>query len=166
MEIILETERLILRRPTLADGPFMLRLVNEPSWIQYIGDRNVHTLTEAENYLLNGTMKSFITNGFGFGIVCLKLTEVPIGMCGLVKRDFMEDIDIGFAFFPEYAGMGYAFEVAQATLAYARESLQLKRIVAITTKDNYSSIRLLNKIGLEFEKTINMDGDELNLYST
>lgn len=162
---ILETDRLLLRQPTIEDAGFMLRLVNNPSWLQYIGDRKVYTLEDAKNYLLNGSIKSFETSGFGFGIVVLKETGDCIGMCGLVKRDFLDDIDIGFAFFPEYTGKGYAFEVADATLHYAQNKLGINRIVAITTSDNLSSIKLLKKIGLEFNRTILVEGEELYLFN-
>lgn len=166
MDHILETERLLLRKPTTDDAAFMLRLVNEPSWLRYIGDRKVYTLEDARNYLLNGTIKSFETNGFGFGIVVLKETGESIGMCGLVKRDYLDDVDIGFAFFPEFTGKGYAYEMAEKTLAYARHDLGFNKIVAITTQDNFPSIRLLQKIGLTLEKKIMVEGDELNLFST
>lgn len=164
MKSILETERLLLRQPTLDDAGFLLNIVNEPSWLQYVGDRNVHTIDEAKNYLLNGSIKSFETNGFGFGIVILKETGTLIGMCGLVKRDFLEDVDIGFAFFPQYTGKGYAFEAADAMMRYARVHLGIHRIAAITTQDNESSIKLLKKIGFQPDKTIVVDGEELFLF--
>ena len=146
LKYILETERLLLRQPTIDDAEFLLRIVNEPSWLQYIGDRNVHTIEEAKNYLLNGSIKSFETNGFGFAIVIHKESGALIGMCGLVKRDFLEDVDIGFAYFPQYTGKGYAFEAADAMMKFAREHLFINRISAITTQDNESSIKLLKKI--------------------
>ena|SRR5688572_2157028 len=164
-QIVLETERLILRQPTEDDAPFMLRLVNDPSWLQYIGDRHVHTVEEAKQYLLNGAIKSFAENGFGFGIVVLKETGECLGLCGLVKRPSLDDVDIGFAFFPEFTRKGYANEIADATLHYAFTELKLPRLVAITTPDNMASIQLLNKIGLNYEKTITVDGEELFLFS-
>jgi RimJ/RimL family protein N-acetyltransferase len=163
--VIFETDRLILRKPTVADAEFMLRLVNEPSWLQYIGDRNVHSLEDAENYLLNGSIKSFHERGYGFGIVMLKGSNTPIGMCGFAKRDYLEDVDIGFAFFPEYTGQGYAFEVASTCMEYGRSTFRFNRVVAITTQNNESSIRLLKKLGMELEKTVMVDGEELNLFS-
>lgn len=165
MKSIFETERLLLRQPTVDDAGFLLRIVNEPSWLRYIGDRNVHTIEEAKNYLLNGSIKSFETNGFGFGIVILKETGALIGMCGLVKRNFLEDIDIGFAFFPQYTGQGYAFEAADAMMKYAHGPLGINRIAAITTQDNESSIRLLKKLGFQVNKTIVVDGEELFLFT-
>ena len=163
--MIFETERLILRKPTKGDAAFMLKLLNEPSWLQYIGDRNVHSLEDAEKYLLDGSMKSFDTNGFGFGIVMTKDGSEPIGMCGFAKRDYLEDVDIGFAFFPEYTGKGYGFEVADACMKYGQTVFGFKRIVAITTLNNKPSIKLLGKLGMKVEKTILVDGEEVNLFS-
>ena len=161
---MLETERLLLRQPTTDDAAIMLRLVNEPSWLQYIGDRNVHTLEEAELYLLNGTIRSFETNGFGFGIVLLKDSLQPIGMCGFVKRDFLEHPDLGFAFFPEYTRLGYALEVARTTLMYGKTFLGMKDVAAITTHDNLPSISLLKKLGFINDKTVMLGEEELLLW--
>ena len=165
MSVILETVRLVLRRFTVADAPFMLSLVNEPSWIQYIGDRNVHTLADAEAYLLNGSMKSYDENGFGFYLVMLKGSEIPIGTCGFAKRPFLTHPDFGFAFLPAYTGKGYATEMAVATLAYAEEVLKLEKVEAITTEDNIRSIQLLFKTGFTFEKIIMVDNEQLLLFS-
>ena len=165
MSVILETVRLVLRHLTIADAPFMLRLVNEPSWIQYIGDRKVYSLLDAENYLLNGSIKSYQENGFGFFAVLLKGSDMPIGTCGFAKRPFLEHPDFGFAFLPEYTGVGYATEIAVATLAYAEEVLKLETIDAITTKDNMRSIKLLSKTGFKFDKYIQVDDDQLLLFT-
>jgi RimJ/RimL family protein N-acetyltransferase len=165
VRIILETERLILREPTIDDASFMLRLVNEPSWLQYIGDRHVYSLDDARQYLLNGAIKSFAENGFGFAIVILKKSGEWMGMCGLVKRPFLDSADIGFAFFPEYTGQGYALEAATATLDYAYNDLHMPRIVAITSPDNMRSISLLKKLGLQFETDIDVDGEKLFLFA-
>ena len=161
--IILETDRLILREFNTGDAAFILILLNNPSWLQYIGDRNVKTMEDAHNYLLNGPMKSYHENGFGLSMVEMKKNHTPIGMCGLIKREALENVDIGFALLPEYAGMGYAFEIAAATMSYAKNSLGLKDIVAITSEDNEHSIRLLNKIGLGFERMVKLAEDEESL---
>ena len=161
--IILETDRLILREFNTDDAAFILSLLNNPSWLQYIGDRNVKTMEDAHNYLLNGPMKSYHENGFGLSMVEIKESHIPIGMCGLIKRETLEHVDIGFALLPEYAGNGYAFEIASATMSYANNNLGLEDIVAITSADNEHSIRLLNKIGLGFEKMIKLAQDEENL---
>ncbi|MEO6131236.1 MAG: GNAT family N-acetyltransferase [Saprospiraceae bacterium] len=162
---ILETDRLSLHEFTLADAPFMLRLVNEPSWLQYIGDRKVYSIEDAEMYLSNGSIKSYAVNGYGFWKVVLKSTGESLGSAGLAKRDFLEDVDIGFAFLTEHTGKGYAFEIVDTILHYAMETLDIKRIVAITTKDNFRSMNLLSKLGLELEDELFLDGTNLNLFS-
>jgi RimJ/RimL family protein N-acetyltransferase len=154
MEIILETERLILRKFTLDDATFVIELLNTPTWLQYIGDRGVYTIEDAENYLLNGSLKSYQENGFGFYVVIEKDSGSSIGMCGLIKRDTLDDIDIGFAFLPNLLSKGYGFEAASATLKYAHETLKIQRIIAIVNPDNHRSIGLIKKIGLKFEKMI------------
>lgn len=163
--VILQTDRLYLRRPTIDDAAFMLRLVNEPSWIACIGDRNVHTLEDAKNYLINGSIKSFEENEFGFAIVVLKQSDMAIGTCGFAKRDYLEDVDFGFAFSPEYTGQGYAYEAAFPMLEWGKDHLGFKKVVAITLPNNLSSIKLLEKIGMTFEKSIISEGDELSVYS-
>lgn len=162
----LETPRLRLRKFTLADAPFILRLVNEPSWLQYIGDRHVHSIADAEQYLLKGALRSYEENGFGSGMVLLKETAEEIGMCGLFKRDYLDEVDIGFAFLPQYTGKGYGLEIAQATLDYARESLGIHRVAAFTSKDNFTSMKLLAKLGFKPAGVITLEGEELNLFKT
>lgn len=168
--IVLETERLILRRLTTADGQFILTLLNEPSFLRYIGDKKVRTLEDAAQYIVNGPVASYERHGFGLGMVELRESHTPIGMCGLLKRDELPDPDIGFAFLPDFWNKGFAFEAAAAVLEDARERLGLERILAITTPDNESSIKLLQKLGLKFERAIKMSEDpeaeELFLHST
>ena len=168
METILETERLLSRQFTIEDTKFIIRLLNTPGWLQFIGDRNVRTEEEAKNYLLNAPIKSFKENGFGLGMVFLKSSGEPIGMCGLIKREALQGVDIGFAFLPEYSGMGYAQEIALATLLYAKEKLNLPVVLAIVMPQNTRSIHLLKKIGLQFQKMIRLakDGEELMLFSS
>jgi len=150
--IILATERLFLREFNTGDAGFILELLNNPSWIKYIGDKNILDTNDALNYINNGPLKSYQTHGFGLYLVALKATEKPIGMCGLIKRDGLEDVDIGFALMPEYAGNGYAYEIASATLDHAKNKLGIEKVVAITSHDNENSIKLLNKLGLYFKK--------------
>lgn len=152
-KIILETGRLVLREFNLDDAPFILKLVNSPSWLEFIGDRNIHTIEDAKNYLISGPMDSYKKNGFGLSAVLLK-DNTLIGMCGLVNRETLDDIDIGFALLPEYFGKGYAYEIAAATMHHAEGVLNIDKVVAITDADNASSIKLLNKLGLQFEKKI------------
>lgn len=160
---ILETERLIICHITIEDANFIFELLNDPNWIKYIGNKNVHDLESAKNYILNVPIKSYEKFGFGLFLVKLKDLNIPIGICGLIKRDTLENIDIGFAFLEKYVGHGYAFESAQATLEYGKNTLGIKKIVAITNEDNYNSIKVLKKIGLVFEKMVKFENEEKEL---
>src|SRR5688572_6108430 len=120
MKTIAETERLLITEFTFDDATFIQELVNTPSWIENIGDRNVKSEKDAKRYLENGPLKSYNEHGFGLYKVTLKETNLPIGMCGLIKRDMLEDVDIGFAFLPAYEGKGYGFESSSAVLNFAR----------------------------------------------
>jgi [ribosomal protein S5]-alanine N-acetyltransferase len=157
--IVLETERLILRRLSIDDAEFILELLNEPSFLRYIGDKGVRSVEDARRYILNGPVDSYQRNGYGLYLVQLKLGGLAIGISGLVKRAALADPDIGFAFLQEQWSKGYAFESASALMIYAREVLKLKRILAITAPDNESSINLLRKIGLRFERMIRLSDD-------
>lgn len=165
---VLETKRLAIRHMDIDDAPFMLALLNDDAWLRYIGDRGVRTIEDARAYILNGPVDMVARLGFGFHIVELKDTRVPIGICGLAKRDYLDDVDIGFAYLPDYRGAGYAREAAEAVLAHARGVLGLRRIVATTRPDNHDSARLLEKLGLRFERTfVHPDGDrQLKLFAT
>ena len=167
MEIVIETERVILRKFTIDDAAFMLEMLNTPTWLRFIGDRNVKTLEEAENYLLNGNIRSYQEYGFGFYVVVIKETQESIGICGIVKREGLEDVDIGFAFFQQFMGKGYGYEAGSATLNYALNDLKIKKIVAIVDPENVVSIALLKKIGLQFKKMIQLSpkGIELMLFA-
>ncbi len=167
MKFILETERLILRQFTTGDTKFIVELVNSPGWIEFIGDRNIKTEEQANTYLQNGPLKSYELNGFGLSLVELKNKKIPIGMCGIIKREDLENPDIGFAFLPEFTGMGLAFEMVNATMVYAKDKLKLPTIFAITVSDNKRSIKLLEKIGMKFIKLFCFpnDNEELMLYS-
>lgn len=160
---ILETERLILRQFSVDDADFILQLLNEPSFIQNIGDRGVRTLDDARSYILRVPIASYEKHGFGLYLVVLKESGEPIGMCGLIKRDTLEDVDIGYAFLPKYWSRGYAVESALAVKEYAREVIGLKRLVAITDPENQASIRVLEKIGLKFEKMVRLSEDDIEL---
>ena len=160
---VLETERLTLRFFRLSDTDFIIRLLNEPSFVEYIGDKGVRTVEEANQYLINGPMDSYERYGHGLNIVELKETGEPIGMCGLVRREYLDDADIGIAFLEQYWSKGYAMESAEAVLKHAQETLGLDRIVAIVTPKNYSSINLLEKVGLTFERMIRLSDDDEEL---
>ncbi|HEX7587922.1 MAG TPA: GNAT family N-acetyltransferase [Anaerolineae bacterium] len=157
---------MILRKFTLEDAPFIVDLLNQPSWLRFIGDRGIRSIDDAEKYIVNVHQASYERLGFGFYLTELKEGYTPIGMCGLIKRETLNDVDIGFAFLPQYWSKGYAFEAASAVMEYARDVLNLKRIVAIATPDNDRSIKLLKRIGMEFESmTIAPeDGEELAVY--
>jgi [ribosomal protein S5]-alanine N-acetyltransferase len=162
MTEVLETERLTLRHATTADDRFIFELVNDPAFIRNIGDRGVRTLADAERYVLDGPIASYEKFGFGMYVVEVRESGTPIGLCGFVKRDWLPDVDIGFAFLPQYRSQGYARESASAVRRYGHEVLGLTRIVAIVSPANADSIRLLEKIGLRFEgmvRPVNEDAD-------
>jgi ribosomal-protein-alanine N-acetyltransferase len=165
---VLETPRLTLRRFSLDDALFVLEMVNDPAWLQNIGDRHVRTLDDARAYLLKGTLAMYQRLGFGMHVVMLKESDEPIGMCGLVKRDGIDDVDIGFAFLPQFRGRGLALESAAAVLEHGKRDLGLKRIVAIVSSANHHSIRILESIGLKFERMVKLPGDdeEIPLYAS
>jgi RimJ/RimL family protein N-acetyltransferase len=158
--IVAETERLILRRLALSDAEFILRLVNEPSWLEFIGDKGVRNLADACDYLRKGPFAMYERHGFGLFRVELRPTGEVVGLCGLLKRDSLPAPDIGFAFLPQFWGKGYAHEAAAAVLELGQRAFGLERILAITTPGNRASIRVLEKIGLEFEGMITSDGGE------
>lgn len=164
---ILETDRLNLRLLRTDDAAFIFELLNDPSWLQFIGDRGVRTLEDARDYILNGPVRMYEQFGFCLYLVEQKEEHVPIGICGLVKRDSLEDVDIGFAFLPKYWSKGYAYEAASAVIAYGKDTLGLNRIVAITDQNNHASAKLLEKVGLQFERLIQMtnDPEELKLFA-
>ncbi len=164
---ILETDRLILRRLSVEDSAFILKLVNDPLWLRFIGDRGVRTLEDAHDYILKGPMAMYARRGFGLYIVERKSDGSPLGICGLIKRGALEDVDLGFAFLPAYRAQGYAYESAAAVLAYGQSVFGLKRIVAITSPDNDRSAKLLEKLGFSFEKMIQLpdDNEEVKLFA-
>lgn len=163
--ILLETPRLKLCYMGVADAPFMLSLLNTPAYYKYIGDRNVRTIEAAERYILDGTVKAYEKVGYGYYVVKLKEDESPIGICGLVNRESIGEIDIGFAFLPEQEGKGYGHEAASALMLWAREKFAMKRIAGITLENNLPSIRLLEKLGLSFDKKLMMDDEEVLIYA-
>lgn len=164
---VLETERLVLRWLNTGDAAFILRLVNDPSWLKFIGDRGVRTREDAERYLRNGPLAMYARLGFGLYLVETKEGALPIGICGFVKREALDDVDLGFAFLPPFRGQRYAFESAASTLAYGRSVLGLARVVAITARDNAPSIRLLERLGFRFERMVRLgdDAEEVKLYA-
>jgi RimJ/RimL family protein N-acetyltransferase len=149
---VLETRRLVLRKIAFEDDAFILELLNEPSFLRYIGDRGVRCAADARRYIEAGPMASYARHGFGLFLTQLKGSQQPLGMCGLLKRDSLEDVDLGFALVPRFWSQGYAFEAASAVLDDARRVCGLQRVLAITSPDNEPSIGLLAKLGFRFER--------------
>jgi protein-tyrosine-phosphatase/RimJ/RimL family protein N-acetyltransferase len=165
---VFESPRLRMRRVSEQDAPFILALLNDPGWLRYIGDRGVRTLGDARRYIEQGPCRMYAEHGFGLYLIERKDDGAPLGLCGLIRRDTLPDVDIGFALAEPFRGQGYAFEAAAATLRYARESLKLARVVAIALPENHASTRLLERLGLRFERTIAFGpaGEELNYFGT
>jgi RimJ/RimL family protein N-acetyltransferase len=161
------TERLLLRRIDAGDAAFLFRLINDPSWMRYIGDKGVRTLDDAQRYIQNGPLEMYERLGFGLYLVELRETGEPIGICGLIKREALEDVDLGFAFLPRFWGKGYALESAAAVMSYGRSAFGLSRIVAVLSHDNRRSCKLLEKLGFRYERKVRLQdkGEELDLYA-
>ncbi len=153
---------------TADDAAFILKLVNEPSFLHFIGDKGVRNHEDAVRYIQTGPMANYERFGFGQYLVEIKEGRVPIGMCGLTKKDYLPDADIGFSFLPAFWSMGYGFEAADAVKAYAKDVLGMSRLVAVTNPDNQSSIKLIEKLCLRFERMIRLseDGSELKLFAS
>lgn len=164
---VVETDRLLLRWLGAGDAAFILQLLNEPSWIRYIGDKGVKTLQDAEDYIRKGPREMYERRGHGLYLVETRERGESIGICGLIKREALEDVDLGFAFLPEYWGQRYALESATAAMSYGKSVLGLARIVAITSQDNHRSVGLLMKLGFRFERLVRLstEGPELELYA-
>lgn len=164
---VVETQRLLLRCLTTGDAAFILQLLNEPSWLRYIGDKGVTTLQSAESYIDNGPVEMYARLGFGLYLVELKESGEPIGICGLIKRETLDDVDLGFSFLSRFWRKGYAFEAASAVMSYGNRVLGLSRIVAIVSQDNHPSAKLLEKLGFHVERLVRLqaDGEELRLYA-
>lgn len=165
MTMITSTTRLQLDELVLSDAPFILQLLNEPGWLKYIGDRGVSNLADAEKYIMNGPQKSYGEHGFGLYKVSLK-NNTPIGICGLLQRDYLSHPDIGFAFLEAHNGQGYALEAAQAIMRLAK-TRGIQKVFGITLSENKKSIKLLEKLGLQFERMMETtDEEDIRLYST
>lgn len=164
---MIETERLIMRELVEADAEFILDLLNQPSFIKNIGDRNVRTVEQSAEFIASRFRESYKQFGYGLWAVDLKETGETVGICGFVKRDFLPEADIGFAVLPRFERRGYAFESASASMKYGREQWSLSRVLAITSKDNEPSGRLLEKLGFRFERFVKMPDteEEIKLFS-
>jgi RimJ/RimL family protein N-acetyltransferase len=146
-----ESARLTFRRLDTGDAPFLIRLLNEPSFIENIGDRGVRSVEDAHRYLREGPFAMYERYGFGLWRVARRTDDEPIGMCGLLKREMLADFDLGYAYLPEHWGQGHAFEAAQATLRDAAARFGLRRAIGVVSPGNIASIRLLEKLGMRFE---------------
>lgn len=159
------TPRLRLRRFTRDDAPFVFRLLNSPGWLRFIGDRGVRTIADAEAYLTNGPLAHYPRHGFGLYHVARRADHCAVGMCGLLQRDYLDTVDLGFAVLPEFGGQGYATEAAQAVLAHARDDHRCPRLAAIVRADNAASTRVLEKLGLHLIGPLRTpQGDDVQLY--
>jgi ribosomal-protein-alanine N-acetyltransferase len=154
--VVLETERLVLREVEEADAAFVLDLLNSAGFIENIGDRGVRTQDEAAAYIRDRVIGSYQTHGFGMWLVVE--AKRPIGLAGLVKREGLDDPDVGYAFIADAWGRGYAQEIAAAVMRHAREKLGLGRLAAITTPENYASMAVLRKVGFTFQGMITLPG--------
>ena len=165
-EIILKTPRLILCTLSLEDAPFILEILNEPAFLQFIGDRGVRNLEDAKNYLLKGPITSYELNGFGLWRVQLATTGESIGMCGLIKREGLPDVDLGYAYLARFWSQGYATESAMGVRDFARQKLGMRKLLGITDQANFGSIRVLEKIGMRLQSRVTLQGEEkeLNLF--
>lgn len=162
---ILETERLVLRELTQDDAEFIRELVNDPAWLCNIGDRGVRDPDDARRYIEDGPVASYREFGFGLWAVDLKELGTPVGISGLIQREYLDFPDIGFAFLPNHRGRGYALESASAVMGYARGALGITRVLAIVTPGNTDSIRLLERLGMEIERDLELEtGDRVLVY--
>ncbi len=164
---VLETSRLLLCYLDEEDAPFILELLNDPAFIRHIGDKGVRSLDDAKDYLRSGPLQSYAQHGFGLFLTILSEDHTSVGICGLLQRNELDDPDLGFAFLPRYRSQGYAAESAAAVLEFGAKEFGMRRIVAITSPDNHSSIKLLQKVGLQFEDTIRLgeQSNRVNLYA-
>ena len=164
--MLLETPRLLIRSFKQFDALFLLKLMNTPEWLRFIGERNIRSEEDAINHIETNLVTSYTQHGFGFWCVIEKETRVPVGMNGLIKRDNLEDVDHGFAFLPEFTGRGFAYESSRSILNYARDVLEINKLIAITDQDNTRSQALLEK--LEFTRigivTVKAEWGESLLY--
>jgi len=156
---VVETQRLRLRQLTLDDRDFLIELLNDRDFLRHIGDKGVRNRADARKYLETGPLAAYRELGFGLYCVETKAESTAIGICGLVSRDGLDAVDIGFAYLPDFRGRGYGYEAGLAVLDYAREELALDRVVAVTSPENIGSIALLRKLGLEFDRSLRLPGD-------
>ena len=159
------TNRLSIVEASLNDAPFIFNLMNSKGWLQFIGDRGIKTLKDAEQYIQLSLIDKYRSLGFGLYKLSLRTNDTPIGLCGFVQRDYLNAPDIGFAMLPEFEGNGYMFEAASKIIEMGFSTLNLKTIYGITIPNNTRSIKLLIKLGLsEIDKTTNPKGEQLLIF--
>lgn len=163
MKTVMETRRLVLREIELEDASFLFGLMNEEPWIRYIGDRGIRSLTDARDFITDRLRPSYAREGFGFWLVELGDGGTPIGICGLVNRDALDYVDLGFALCEQFWGEGYAREASEAAIHYAREEVGLDELAAITHPENHRSAGLLEALGFRFEHTVRLPDEEIDL---
>jgi RimJ/RimL family protein N-acetyltransferase len=163
---VIETDRLTLRFASLDDAAFILELLNDPDWLKFIGDRGVRTIEQAREYIAQKLIKTYQELGFGLYLVETNKDTHPIGICGLVQRDFLQDVDLGFAFLPRYRGNGFAFEAAHAVIEFAIRQMGVNRVVAIVSENNENSIKLLRKLSFYSEPRLTLpNGEQAKLFA-
>lgn len=161
-----ETERLIIKLVDIDDAEFLLKLLNTEKWLKNIGDRNVHNLEDAQRYVCEKNLPQIERLGFGNAVVILKSNNEKIGTVGLYDREEIDGVDIGFAFLERYEGKGYAYEAAKKIMDVGINEFDIKKVSAITLPENFSSIKLIEKLGLKFKEVVRIpnDTEDLNLY--
>ncbi|MEX0315825.1 MAG: GNAT family N-acetyltransferase [Allomuricauda sp.] len=168
MKTITETDRLLICEAEIKDSKFFKQLLNSPNWLEHIGDRGIKTEKHAIGYIKSNLIASYKKNGYGLFKMCLRESLHPIGICGFVKRDYLDSPDIGFAILPQFEGKGYTYEACISLLDYGKHHLKLNPIFGITTTENIKSQHLLTKIGLNNSGTVKPKTDEKEylLFST
>lgn len=163
MKSPITTERLFLRPTNIEDSSFIFELMNTPKWIKNIGDRNIQSPLDAENYIKEKMIPQLEKLGYSNYTVIRKDDHVKLGSCGLYNREGIEGVDIGFAFLPQYEGKGYAYESANKLMALAFSEFNIKKVSGITIEENTASRKLLEKLGLKFSKIIRLPDDDVDL---
>lgn len=156
MAPVLRTRRLLLREIEPDDAGFVHELMNEPAWLEFIGDRQIHDHEAARRFIEEQLRPSYAEHGFGFYLVLRREDDVPVGICGLIQRDTLDDVDLGFAVLERWRRRGYAREAAGACIDFARDTVGLRRLAAVTTPENEASIRLIESLGMQFEAMVRL----------
>ncbi|MFA3791708.1 GNAT family N-acetyltransferase [Aliiglaciecola sp. SL4] len=163
--LVAQTERLNIRKVTLAEAYFILDLVNDPDWIRHIGDRNIHNQSDAREFIETGPFVSYRENGYGLYVFCDNRKNRPMGICGMLKRPFLEYPDIGYAILPEFRRKGLTLEACGGVLAADCKRLGLKTVHAMISPENTQSINLIERLGFEFTNVIQHQGVDTKLFT-